>query len=220
MTTSTLSFSVRIALDRSDLKAACAVRSQAYGHHIPGWRKALEEPDAVDQSQAAVVLICEDKASGAVVGTARVQTSSLGPLLIEQCVALPPLQARHGRAEVSRIAAAPGADMSVKIALWKASYLYCIATQSRWMIIGARNEALVRQYRRLGFDELHPDGGPVPLPYAGGLPHHVLTFDTYAAERTWKAGQHGLYDFVFETHHPDIQLYTAKAVRRLEALAA
>ncbi len=220
MTTSTLSFIVRLALDRNDLKAACAVRSQAYGHHIPGWRKALEEPDAIDQSAAAVVMICEDKASGDVVGTARVQTSAGGPLLIEQCVELPPRQASHGRAEVSRIAALPGADVSVKIALWKASYLYCIATQSRWMIIGARNEALVRQYRRLGFGDLHPDRGPVPLPYAGGLPHHVLTFDTYAAERTWKERQHGLYDFVFETHHPDIQLYAAKAARRLEALAA
>ena len=220
MTTSTLSFTVRIALDRADLKAACAVRSEAYGHHIPGWRTALEEPDALDQSPATVVLICEDKKSGQVVGTARVQTGAQGPLLIEQCVDLPPLQARHGRAEVSRIAAISGADVSVKVALWKASYLYCIATQSRWMIIGARNEALVRQYRRLGFSELHPERGPVPLHYAGGLPHHVLTFDTYAAERTWKTGQHGLYDFVFETHHPDIQLYTAKAVRPLEALAA
>jgi hypothetical protein len=220
MTTSTLGFTVRIALDRNDLKAACAVRSEAYGRHIPGLRKALEEPDAIDQSASAVVLICEDKASGGVIGTARVQTGSQGPLLIEECVALPALQARHGRAEVSRIATLSGADVSVKVALWKASYLYCIATQSRWMIIGARNEALVRQYRRLGFEALYPDSGPVPLHYAGGLPHHVLTFDTYAAERTWKAGQHGLYDFVFETHHPDIQLYAPKVARRTEALAA
>jgi len=220
MSTTTLSFTVRLALDRADLKAACSVRSQAYGHHIPAWSKALEEPDAVDQSSSAVVLLCEDKASGDAVGTARVQTSAGGALLIEQCIDMPALQAGHGRAEVSRIAAVPGADVSVKIALWKASYLYCMATQSRWMIIGARNEALVRQYRRLGFHELHPGRGSVPLSYAGGLAHHVLAFDTYAAERTWKERQHGLYNFVFETHHPDIQLYTAKAARRLEAMAA
>ena len=33
----------------------------------------------------------------------------------------------------------------------KASYLFCMANKVQWMVIGARNEALIRNYRRLGF---------------------------------------------------------------------
>ena len=54
------------------------------------------------------------------------------------------------RAEITRLSAVAGADPLVKLCLMKASYLFCMATQIRWMVIGARNEALVRQYRSWG----------------------------------------------------------------------
>ena len=40
----------------------------------------------------------------------------------------------------------------------KASYLFCLASQVRWMVIGARSEALERQYTRIGFHNLLDDG--------------------------------------------------------------
>ena len=210
MATSMLSFSVRIARHGADLQEASAVRAAAYGHHLPGMAPALAlalaAPDAVDQSPGTVVLVCRDKHSGQVVGTARIQRNHPQPLQIEHSVALPPALAGQPRAEITRLAILAGADAQVRPMLVKACYLYAVASQIRWLVIGARSPALIRVYRRLGFDDLLGAGQQVPLAHAGGLPHSVLAFDVVSAERTWHAAQHGLYGFMVETWHPDLQL--------------
>ena len=216
MASASLSFTLRVARSAPELDGACAARSMSYGHHLPGLKAAYSVPDAIDLTPAAAVLVCTDKRRGHTVGTARVQVSTRGPLLIEQAIVLPDAMAGHARAEVTRLSAVPGADPLVKLALWKAAYLFCQASQVRWMVIGARSEALVRQYRRLGFDDLHTDGRSVPLAHAGGVPHRVLVFDSMTAERHWHAAKNGLYGFMIETLHPDIDLF-APAAQEIEA---
>ena len=210
MATSVLSFSVRIARHGAELQEASAVRAAAYGHHLPSMAPALAQalavPDAVDIGPGTVVLVCRDKCSAAVVGTARIQRNHPQPLQIERSVALPSALADQPRAEITRLAILAGADAQVRPMLIKACYLYAVAAQIRWLVIGARSPALIRVYQRLGFDDLLGAGQQVPLAHAGGLPHSVLAFDVVAAERTWHAAQHGLYGFMVETWHPDLQL--------------
>ena len=206
MATSMLSFSVRIARHGAELQEASAVRAAAYGHHLPGMAPALAAPDAVDIGPGTVVLVCRDKCSGAVVGTARIQRNHPQPLQIERSVALPAALADQPRAEITRLAILAGADAQVRPMLIKACYLYAVAAQIRWLVIGARSPALIRVYQRLGFDDLLGAGRQVPLAHAGGLAHSVLAFDVVSAERTWHAAQHGLYGFMVETWHPDLQL--------------
>lgn len=207
MASASLSFSLRVARSTLELEAACVARSLSYGHHLPALKTPLASPDLADLAPGTAVLVCADKHRGHTVGTARVQVSTRGPLLIEQAIELPEAMTGHARAEITRLSAVPGADPLVKLALWKAAYLYCQASQVRWMVIGARNEALVRQYRRLGFDDLHADGRRVPLAHAGGMPHRVLVFDSMTAERAWHTGKNGLYGFMIDTLHPDIDLF-------------
>lgn len=211
MASASLSFTLRVARSAPELEGACAARSVSYGHHLPALKAALALPDAVDLAPATAVLVCTDKRRGHTVGTARVQVSTRGPLLIELAIVLPEGMAGHARAEVTRLSAVPGADPLVKLALWKAAYLYCQASQVRWMVIGARSEALVRQYRRLGFTDLHADQRSVPLAHAGGVPHRLLVFDSMSAERHWHSAKNGLYGFMFETLHPDIDLFASAA---------
>jgi hypothetical protein len=90
--------------------------------------------------------------------------------------------------------------------LVKACYLYAVAAQIRWLVIGARSPALIRIYHGLGFADLLAPGERVPLAHAGGLPHQVLAFDVVSAERTWHGLRHNLYPFMVETWHPDLQL--------------
>ena len=224
MPTATLSFTVRIAHTMEDLLAACQVRSASYGHHVPELRTAFAQPDELDLSPATAVFVCTDKQSGQAIGTARVQVNSLGPLLIESSVQVPDSMRDDARAEITRLAVVPGrTDPLIKLALMKASYLYCMANQVRWMVIGARSPALMRQYRRLGFDTLHEDGLPVPLAHAGHIDHWVLAFDVRAAERHWHEANHPLYTFMVGTVHPDIRLFEpalAMGLGRQEALAA
>ena len=214
MASASLSFTLRVARSTLELEAACAARSMSYGHHLPALKAPLASPDLVDLEPGTAVLACTDKRRGHTVGTARVQVSTRGPLLIEQSIDLPEAMAGHARAEITRLSAVPGADPLVKLALWKAAYLYCQASQVRWMVIGARSEALVRQYRRLGFDDLHADARSVPLAYAGGVPHRVLVFDSMTAERAWHAAKNGLYGFMIDTLHPDIDLFAPAAPAR------
>lgn len=214
MTTHQLSFKVSLAQSHEELRQACNVRADGYGHHVPEWKTTFAKPDDVDLLPGTAVLVCSDKRTGKVIGTARVQSTTRGDagLCIEQCIELPDSMKRQGRAEISKLSSLPGADPLVRLALWKAGYLFCLANQARWLLIGARNEALVRSYRRLGTRDLYEDQRMVPLDYAGGVPHRVLVFDVIAAERNWFGANHPLYQFMVETVHPDIELFPQRSL--------
>jgi len=208
MSTALLPFSVSIARDLRSLREACALRALAYGHHLqdrPAMAAALAVPDATDLGPGCVVMICRDKDSGELIGTARIQRNHPQPLPIESCVMLPENQADAARAEITRLAIRPGAHALVRPMLVKACWMYAVAAQIRTLVIGARSAALVRIYKGLGFVDLL-EGRSVPLAHAGGLPHQVLGFDIVAAERHWHAARHSLYDFMVGTWHPDLQL--------------
>lgn len=206
----TLGFEVRIARDAIDLRAACGIRSIAYGHHTPGMRTVCIEPDMLDADENTAVLLCVDKATGAAVGTARLQTNAAGPLLIEYSVGVPDSMRTDTRVEISRLSAIPGADPLVKLALMKACYLFSVANQIRWMVIGARKDSLVRQYTRLGFEDLYGDERRVQLMHAGRLEHRVLAFNVTTAESRWRETRHPLYVFMVDTVHPDIRLFSTQ----------
>ena len=210
MHTQSLSFSMRIARTPQDLQAACRVRAESYGHHLPYMHDVMLEPDLLDADENTVVVLCVDKASGAAVGSARFQTNAGGPLLIEHSVTVPEEMRSDTRAEITRLSAVAGADPLVKIALMKASYLFCVATQVRWMVICARKESLIRQYRRLGFTDIFEDGRPLPMRHVGRIDHKVLLLNVTAVERTWLEQRHPMYAFFFDTAHPDIQLFSTR----------
>ena len=207
MATCTLGFTLQLATSREDLQEACTVRSQAYGHHVPEMGDRFAEPDALDQAPGTAVFLCRDKATGRGTGTLRIQVSAFGPLLLENSLILPSWLAGMPRAEITRLSVLAGADPLTKLCLMKASYLFCLASQLRWMVIGARNEALMRNYRRLGFKDVLGPEDRVPLAHAGGLPHRILAFDVTAAERTWVEAKHPLYAFMVDTFHEDLRLF-------------
>lgn len=208
MHTQSLTFQTRIARTPNDLKAACRVRALAYGHHLPKMHAMMLEPDLLDADPHTAVVLCVDKASGAAVGTARFQTNAGGKLLIEHSVELPDWIGNDTRSEISRLSTVPGADPLVKLALMKASYLFCLAAQVRWMVIGARSESLIRQYKRLGFDMLEIGRASVPLLHAGRIEHQLLFFNVQKAEARWRESGNSLCEFMFDTFHPDIDLFS------------
>jgi hypothetical protein len=204
MATCPLSFSLRPAVSANDLLDACGVRARAYGHHMADFRHAFAQPDAIDHSPGTTVFLCRDKASGDAVGTARIQCSSDGPLPIENSVLLPRWLQGQTRAEITRLSVPSGGPSQAKLLLMKAAYFHCRARQTRWMVIGARNEALIRNYRRLGFIDVFGADDWVPLAHAGNLPHQILAFDVDSAEAAWRSAGHPLYGFMIDTVHPDL----------------
>lgn len=206
MSKSALDFSLFPVSGHVQLLEACAVRAQAYGHHLPELGRTLAEPDEIDRHPATTVFLCRDKASGEAIGTMRIQTSVHGPLMLEHSVPLPERLAACGRAEITRLAVRLGADPLVKLCLMKASYLFCLAQRVQAMVIGARKASLIRNYQRLGFVDVFGDDRLLPLAHTGGLLHRILCFDVAAARRTWAEQGHPLYAFMIETQHDDLQL--------------
>ena len=88
METGVLGFSVRIAMTDDDFHQARTVRAAAYGHHDPQIGSRFGAADPMDRAEGTVVLLCRDKQTGAGIGTARIQVSGFGPLLLENSMTL------------------------------------------------------------------------------------------------------------------------------------
>jgi hypothetical protein len=222
METGSLAFSVRMAITEDDFREVCAVRVAAYGHHDPRSGPAFGQVEPLDRAEGTAVLLCRDKKTRRGLGTLRIQVSAFGPLILENSLTLPRWLATKPRAQISRLSVIAGADPLVKLSLMKASYQYCLATQVRWMVIGARSAALIRNYRALGFKDVFEPGNWIPLASGGGLPHQILAFDVVGAKAAWQATRNRLYGFMTETNHADLMVVAANdsQMQPLEVAAA
>lgn len=204
-----LPFVMKLVRTEEQLQKVCELRSAAYGHHLPHMADNMLMPDALDKSPGTVIFLAEDKITGEAIGTARLQSNTHQPLLLEGSVDIPDDLKNQALTEITRFSVRPGYNQfTTRQALIKACYLYCCAMQLPIILIGARRP-LDRIYESLGYVDIFGDGRKIPLKHAGGIEHKVLKFDVYGAERKWHANQHPLYGFMFQTHHPDIQVFSA-----------
>lgn len=203
-----LSFTLRAAETHDDLSRACAVRAEAYGRKMPALRETMAMPDAVDASPWTTVFLCEDKATKQPIGSMRIQVCArgAGEVELEKYVQLPERIRATSRAEITRLAAVAGADPFVRLAMWKAGYLYCVDRQIRWLVMGVRKPSLIRAYERMGARDVFDDGHGVQLAYAGDLPHRVFALDVADCERYWHVHEHPLLRFMTGTFHRDIDV--------------
>jgi hypothetical protein len=200
-----LSFTLRPAGSHADLLLACKVRAAAYGRKNPAYGQSMLVPDQTDALPWTTVFLCEDKITGEPVGTARIQaTTRGGEIEIEKYVEPPAHILRYGRAEISRLSTVLGADPFVRLALWKASYLYCLAIQVRWMVLGVGKPSLLRAYESLGARDIFEDRHQVVLGHGGNMPYRILGLEITACESRMRAENHVLCGFMFDTVHADI----------------
>lgn len=194
---------VRLADCQQDYLDACRVRSAAYGHHNPELGPRFGEVEELDQADGTVVLLCRHRSTGECLGTTRIQTSASCPLLLESSLRLPAWLRNRARAQISRLAVMPGASRMVKLLLMKACYQYCLATQIRWLVIGARSAALIRNYRSLGFKDVFEPGVWIALASGAGLPHQILALDVQGAQGQWQATRNRLLGFMTKPDDAD-----------------
>jgi len=188
-----LPFRVRVVCDEAQLLRVQALRQAAYGRHLPEQAAAFGNADPLDRLSDTTIFFAEDKHTGAMVGSARVQSNRNAPLQIERSIELPPERRGQLLAEITRLCVQPGYDQPVRLALVKASHLFCIAMQIGGVLAGSRR-SLLRTYENLG------------------LAHRVLFRDTVTSEAMARQRQHADYDFVFRDYHPDIAIFEALAL--------
>lgn len=184
------------------------MRQKAYGRHLPEFARdmTIEEND---YEPGTVVLLAESKLDGGPLGTMRIQTNRFAPLAVEQSVQLPDWLVGTRMAEATRLGVAGGTiGRMVKIALCKALFLYCGQQNIDWMVITARSP-LDREYEAMLFGDVFGKNEFLPMTHVGGLPHRVLAKPVAVARERWAAVSHPLFNFVFQTRHPDIDLLPA-----------
>lgn len=200
-----LPFTIRIVADDHGLQKAVQMRRDAYGRHLPEFAEKMVV-ESGDREAGTVVLLAESKLDGGPLGTMRIQTNRFAPLAVEQSVQLPDWLRAGRLAEATRLGVAGGTiGRMVKIALCKALFLYCEQQQIDWMVITARSP-LDREYEAMLFSDVFGKNEFLPMAHVGGLPHRVLAKPVSIARKRWEEARHPLFKFVFQMHHPDIDL--------------
>lgn len=202
-----LPFTVRVVNDEESLQKAIDIRHAAYARHIdPALAEALRKPEAQDRAPGTFVLLAESKLDGSPLGTMRIQTNQFNPLSVEKSVQLPEWMQGRALAETTRLGVTNDkVGNMVKTVLVKAGYLFCVKNNIPYMVITARFP-IDRQYDRLLFKDVFPEGGFIPLEHVFNLPHRVMHFDVFGGEGLWSERRHPLLTFMRYTHHPDILL--------------
>ena len=201
-----LPFTVDVVSSEAQLLRVQALRALAYGHHLPGLAASFSRPDPFDLEPDTTLFCVEDKLSGSLVGSARIQMNRRQPLQIERSLRLPSHLEGRLLAEITRLTVLPGYNYPVRMALVKACHIFCIGVQIGGVLAGSRR-SLLRQYKNLGFMDLFEDERLVALAYAGGLEHRILFRDTVTSEAESRANNHPDHSFVFRTYHPDIRIF-------------
>lgn len=201
---------VRLVRTENQLQKAVKVRADAYGRHTPAFADSLRSIEEDDKSSSSLVLLCESKVTGDAVGTLRIHTNFDSPTYLERVLSLPEFLRSAGIAYVTRLAVASGANgTSVKLALFKALYRYCFATQISWILAVAR-DPVDRDLVRLGFKDILPSTTKLRRPEDfGEVDVRPLFFSVLDAEHEWRLSGHPLYEFMVRKTHPDIEIFSS-----------
>jgi hypothetical protein len=203
--TERLPFTIRIVTDDESLHKAVVMRQMAYSRHLPEFASKMTVEKG-DYEPGTVVLLAQSKLDGGPLGTMRIQTNEFAPLAVEQSVQLPDWLQGARMAEATRLGVAGGTiGRMVKIGLCKALFSYCQQQQIDWMVITARSP-LDREYEAMLFGDVFGQNEFLPMSHVGGLPHRVMAKPVAVARERWAEVRHPLFKFVFQTHHPDIDL--------------
>ena len=200
--------------DGYDLAKAVDTRHTAYARHVAALAAKLKQAEPEDSSDGIVILLAESKVDGSALGTMRIHANHAAPLPIEQSIQLPDQFRSLRLVEATRLGVASGKQgLMVKMALFKAFYLYCKTSDVDAMVIAGRSP-LDRMYQRLMFEDVYPGLGFIELAHANNLPHRIQSLNLHTVEARWAQANHPMFDFFIRTHHPDVELGETRAVQR------
>lgn len=202
-------YTVRIVRKPDQLQLAVEVRYQAYSEKLQALAAKVRQPGPLDFSHGPVVLLAENRLTGEAVGTLRLNTGASFLSLLED-IKLPPNIVKERTAFVSRMAVTGTVQerQLVRNLMQKAVFQLCIAKQLNRILLLAV-EPRERLFYRCGFSDVFEDGGSRHPAFLDGFPVKALFADTYSMERVWRGEKHPLYDFLFRTFHPEIEVFSS-----------
>ena len=202
-------YSIRIVRTSAQLQAAVEVRYQAYSEKLQALASKVSQPGPLDFAHEPIVLLAENRLTGEAIGTMRLNT---GPSILDMLddINLPDNIMGERVAFVSRMAVVGtvAERQLVRNLMQKAVFQLCIAKQLNRILLLAV-EPRERLFYRCGFSDVFEDGKARYPAFLDKFPVKALYADTYAMERHWKEQKHPLYDFLFRTFHPEIEVFSS-----------
>jgi hypothetical protein len=202
-------YTIRIVRKPDQLQSAIDVRYQAYSEKLQALASKVRQPGPLDFEHGPVVLLAENRLTGEPVGTLRLNT---GPSFLDllRDMALPANIVKERTAFVSRMAVTGPVQerQLVRNLMQKAVFQLCIAKQLNRILLLAV-EPRERLFYRCGFSDVFPDGESRHPAFLDGFPIKALYADTYSMERLWRGEKHPLYEFLFRTFHPEIEVFSS-----------
>lgn len=202
-----LPFRVRIASSTHDIQRVCQHRGQAYARHQPGLveRLSLGQPEADDLRDDIVLVMAESHEDGSILGSLRLSTNINTPLRFEREFDLPPQF--HGRSmmEAGRMVTQNGPlGRMVVPAMIKVTSLVSHRVGTDYVLLIAR-APLDRMYKAWQFEDVF-QGQKVVTSAQPGVPVTLFSMDIEQVDHRLRTAQCPIYQFMAETHHPDIEL--------------
>jgi hypothetical protein len=209
-----LPFRVKIAT-ADELMAVARLRAAAYGKHLPALATRLLEPEAADYELGNEVFVAVSKLDGSMLGTIRTHSNLFKPLPLEASMELPAHFQGRRLIEATRLSVLGNLQASlVRNALFKTFFRYCLSQKADWMLAAGRRP-VDRLYDTMLWRDVDGVGNLYPMAHAAGVPHRVMCMAPEEAEPIWRAADHPLFRFAFQTVHPDLDF---AGVRPLDAM--
>jgi hypothetical protein len=211
-----LPFIVRVATV-DELTAVARLRAAAYGRHLPALAARLRQPEAADFEPGNEVFVAVSKLDHSILGSIRTHSNVFRPIPLEQSMELPAQFQGCRLIEATRLSVPGNLQASlVRNALFKAFFQYCLAQKADWMLAAGR-PPVDRLYASMLWSDVSRTGELYPMAHAAGVPHRVMCMAPSQAESIWRAANHPLLRFAFETTHPDLDF---SGVRQLDAVTS
>jgi len=193
---------VRRACSDDDIQKIVELRWKGYGKHHPSKEHMLDDDDFATNT---VLLLAVDEDNHAI-GTLRIQDGRHGTLELQSYVNIDLFVSDTDKpcAQVSRLVVLKRPDsLSVKCALWKAFYQYCVSNGIKTALIDAFPLLGRLTYRFLLFEDVG-DEGEFYHPTYGNARNRTYKLNIQQAEQAWRNINHPFYDFFILQATPNI----------------
>ncbi len=202
------SISIKRVVNLEDLDHVCDLHYKTYSKSLTGFAGKLKSPEDADYENN-IVLLLQEKETGIPLATIRIHTNLNRPLPLQSVVTLPDLMRNSMMSEAVRFCVSSEINAQTRNfarnLLLKAYFKLCIANKIEWIVIAARSP-LYKIYSKLLFDDISPNGEFVRLPYVNDIPHRIMRIRVDTVKSPWDRTNHPLYDFFFNTTHPDLDV--------------
>jgi hypothetical protein len=185
-----------------------ATRLRSYGRHEDPLQNSAHFRKHLADDQA-VLISAECKVSGECLGSVRVESNIKEQFYFESEITIPDLSTKASAVCISRLNVTNGPQGRLaRAAICKALYLYSHALQCEHMYAFV-DKPRARLYTTLGFEPALESNPLLKLSCHDGLAYHLYRSPVDEAMARLPLLNAQMFDFIFQTFHPDIRVFSA-----------